>query len=153
MDPSSGPPLSIVIRSLDTADTLPRVLAALGRRPDDQLIVVDSGSTDGSLEHARAAGIVGGATGGTSSSSLGGTLGVTSNVLRPNSPAGARGQFVVCASGVPGSIAVQIDTSMDEGTGNTGYVFASTQAGLPIVAATGNATYALTATYTQCFQS
>ena len=56
MDPSSGPPLSIVIRSLDTADTLPRVLAGLGRRPDDQLIVVDSGSTDGSLEHARAAG-------------------------------------------------------------------------------------------------
>ena len=56
MDPSSGPPLSIVIRSLDTADTLPRVLAALGRRPDDQLIVVDSGSTDGSLEHARGAG-------------------------------------------------------------------------------------------------
>ena len=104
-------------------------------------------------EHARAAGIVGGATGGTSSSSLGGTLGVTSNVLRPNSPAGARGQFVVCASGVPGSIAVQIDTSMDEGTGNTGYVFASTQTGLPIVAATGNATYALAATYTQCFQS
>ena len=56
MDPSSGPPLSIVIRSLDTADTLPRVLAGLGRRPDDQLIVVDSGSTDGSLEQARAAG-------------------------------------------------------------------------------------------------
>ena len=105
-------------------------------------------------EHARAAGIVGGATGGTSNSTLGGTLGVTSNLLRPTSPAGARGQFVVCASGVPGSIAVQIDTSMDEGTGNTGYVFASNQAGLPIVAATANvAAYAQAATYTQCFQS
>ena len=56
MDPQSGPPLSIVIRSLDTAATLPRVLAALRQRPEDQLVLVDSGSTDGSLESARAAG-------------------------------------------------------------------------------------------------
>ena len=104
-------------------------------------------------QHARAAGIVGGATGGTSNSSLGGTIGVTSNLARVTSPAGARGQFVVCASGVPGSIAIQVDTAMDDGVGNTGYVFGATQAGLPIVVATGATVYAQTTTFTQCFQS
>ena len=104
-------------------------------------------------QHTRAAGIVGGATGGTANSTLGGTLGVTSNVLRPNSPAGARGQFVVCASGVPGSIAIQVDTSMDDGAGTTGYVFGATQAGAPIVVATATTAYAQTTTFTQCYQS
>ena len=105
-------------------------------------------------EHARAAGIVGGATGGTSNSTLGGTLGVTSTAARPTSPAGARGQFVVCASGVPGSIAIQVDTSMDDGASNGGYVFATNQTGLPIVVATAaSATYGQALTYTQCYQS
>jgi prepilin-type N-terminal cleavage/methylation domain-containing protein len=104
-------------------------------------------------QHTRAAGIVGGATGGTSNTSLGGTLGVTSNAARVTSPAGARGQFVVCASGVPGSIAIQVDTAMDDGAGNAGYVFGATQAGLPIVAATASNAYAQTTTFTQCFQS
>ncbi len=55
MDSPTGPPLSIVIRTLNTAATLSRVLAALPRRENDELIVVDSGSTDGTLDLARAA--------------------------------------------------------------------------------------------------
>ena len=55
MGSPSTPPLSIVIRTLDTAPTLERVLAALQRGPDDQLIVVDSGSTDRTLELAQGA--------------------------------------------------------------------------------------------------
>lgn len=47
------PPISIVIRTLDAAETLGEVLAALGRAATDQLIVVDSGSTDGTVELAK----------------------------------------------------------------------------------------------------
>ncbi|MFM7803702.1 MAG: glycosyltransferase [Verrucomicrobiota bacterium] len=50
------PALSIVIRTLDAADTLGEVLGQLRRDPDDQLIVVDSGSTDGTVELARGQG-------------------------------------------------------------------------------------------------
>lgn len=49
-------PISIVVRTLNSAATFGRVLQALNRRPDDQLIVVDSGSTDTTLELARTAG-------------------------------------------------------------------------------------------------
>jgi glycosyltransferase involved in cell wall biosynthesis len=47
------PAISIVIRTLDAAETLGAVLAGLDRIENDQLIVVDSGSTDGTLELAR----------------------------------------------------------------------------------------------------
>ncbi len=56
MDPLTGPPLSIVIRSLNVASTLPRVLDAFDRLPADEIILVDSGSSDGTLEIARRAG-------------------------------------------------------------------------------------------------
>jgi glycosyltransferase involved in cell wall biosynthesis len=56
MDSPADPPLTIVIRTLNTAPTLARVLAALPLGPKDRLIVVDSGSTDRTLELARAAG-------------------------------------------------------------------------------------------------
>ena len=49
----SHPPISIVIRTLDAAETLGAVLAGLDRSGIDQLIVVDSGSTDGTVELAR----------------------------------------------------------------------------------------------------
>ena len=49
----SSPPLSIVIRTLNSAATLGQVLGALRRLPGDQLVLVDSGSTDGTLELAR----------------------------------------------------------------------------------------------------
>ena len=49
----SLPPFSIVIRTLNSAATLGQVLAALRREAGDQLVIVDSGSTDGTLELAR----------------------------------------------------------------------------------------------------
>ena len=50
------PALSIVIRTLDAADTLGDVLGQLRRDRADQLIVVDSGSTDRTVTLARDAG-------------------------------------------------------------------------------------------------
>jgi glycosyltransferase involved in cell wall biosynthesis len=49
----SRPPISIVIRTLNAAETLGAVLAKLDRSATDQWIVVDSGSTDGTLEIAQ----------------------------------------------------------------------------------------------------
>lgn len=49
-------PLSIVVRTLNAAPQFRELLAGLPRRKEDQLIVVDSGSTDGTLEIARGAG-------------------------------------------------------------------------------------------------
>jgi len=45
----SRPPVSIVIRTLNAAETLGEVLLGLHRGESDQLIVVDSGSTDGTV--------------------------------------------------------------------------------------------------------
>ncbi len=49
----SRPPVSIVIRTLNAAETLGEVLLRLQPAESDQLIVVDSGSTDGTVELAR----------------------------------------------------------------------------------------------------
>jgi rhamnosyltransferase len=49
-------PISVVIRTLDAASTLPAVLAGLVMKPRDELIVVDSGSSDNTLEIAARAG-------------------------------------------------------------------------------------------------
>lgn len=56
MDSPPNPPLAVIIRTLNTAATLSRVLAALRLGTGDELIVVDSGSTDGTVDLARAAG-------------------------------------------------------------------------------------------------
>lgn len=50
---SLGVPISVVIRTLNAASTLPAVLAGLVIEPGDELIVVDSGSTDATLDIAR----------------------------------------------------------------------------------------------------
>ncbi len=50
------PPISIVIRTLNSGATLGSVLEALQRRTEDQLILVDSGSTDNTLGLAQAHG-------------------------------------------------------------------------------------------------
>ena len=49
----SQPPISVVIRTLNSVSTLKPVLEATRLSPDDQLIIVDSGSTDGTLDLAR----------------------------------------------------------------------------------------------------
>jgi rhamnosyltransferase len=45
--------ISIVIRTFNSEVTLPQVLARLPRCAEDEVIIVDSGSTDGTLEIAR----------------------------------------------------------------------------------------------------
>jgi glycosyltransferase involved in cell wall biosynthesis len=52
----SRSPVSIVIRTLNAAETLGEVLLRLQPGDSDQLIVVDSGSTDGTVELARSYG-------------------------------------------------------------------------------------------------
>jgi glycosyltransferase involved in cell wall biosynthesis len=51
-------PVSVVVPARDSTRTLPRVLAALRDElgPDDELLVVDNGSTDDTVEIARSAG-------------------------------------------------------------------------------------------------
>jgi len=53
---SEDVPISVVVRTLDAARTLGAVLEGLKLRGDDELIVVDSGSTDQTLQIARQAG-------------------------------------------------------------------------------------------------
>lgn len=45
--------ISILIRTFNSARTLPQVLAGLELQPDDEILVVDSGSTDATLEIAK----------------------------------------------------------------------------------------------------
>ena len=45
--------ISILIRTFNSAGTLPEVLAKLELEPDDEIIVVDSGSSDATLEIAK----------------------------------------------------------------------------------------------------
>ena len=54
----SRSPVTIVIRTLNAAETLGEVLLRLQPGDSDQLIVVDSGSTDGTVELARRYGAV-----------------------------------------------------------------------------------------------
>ncbi|MGA2248218.1 MAG: glycosyltransferase family 9 protein [Verrucomicrobiota bacterium] len=51
--PSSHSPISIVIRTFNSAGTLSMVLERLHLAADDEIIIVDSGSTDATLEIAR----------------------------------------------------------------------------------------------------
>jgi rhamnosyltransferase len=48
-----NPGFSILIRTFNSAGTLPEVLAKLGPQPDDEIIIVDSGSSDATLEIAK----------------------------------------------------------------------------------------------------
>lgn len=48
-----NPGISVLIRAFNSAATLPKVLAKLELQPEDELIIVDSGSTDSTLEIAR----------------------------------------------------------------------------------------------------
>ncbi len=48
--------ISVVIRTLNSASTLPLVIGGLKFKGDDELIIVDSGSADSTLEQAKRAG-------------------------------------------------------------------------------------------------
>src|ERR1019366_7620444 len=45
--------ISILIRTFNSAGTLPQVLSRLPLRPEDEIIIVDSGSTDATLAIAE----------------------------------------------------------------------------------------------------
>ena len=48
-----NPAISVLIRTFNSAATLPDVLAKLEPQPDDEIIIVDSGSSDATLEIAK----------------------------------------------------------------------------------------------------
>jgi glycosyltransferase involved in cell wall biosynthesis len=50
--------ISVVIRTRDSARTLERVILGLGRAEGDEVIVVDSGSRDATLDIARKLGAI-----------------------------------------------------------------------------------------------
>jgi len=52
------PPISVLIRTFNSAKTLGRAIEALDRMPGDEIIVVDSGSTDHTLQIAEEHGCV-----------------------------------------------------------------------------------------------
>ncbi len=100
----------------------------------------------------RLAGFAGGgaSTNGQAPNSVGGFLGVTSNAAHPTTPAGISGTFIACGSGISYAIATQLDTTLDDGVGTTGSMYASIQPGAAIVAATAPAAYATPNSYTVC---
>ena len=69
------------------------------------------------LEQVRQAGL---ATGGTGlpTNAVGGPLGVTGSTPISNLP----GSFIVCSGNIPGKIALQLDTTIDDGNTSTGSV-------------------------------
>lgn len=105
-------------------------------------------------QHVRMAGLAtGSADVGQGTNSVGGRLGITTNLLRPDTPAGVEGTYVICSSGITGSLARQLDTVLDDGNAITGSVFAQDEAGGgPVVAATGALVnpYLDTSSYTVC---
>lgn len=82
-------------------------------------------------DHARLAGL---ATGGTSlpTNAVGGQLGVTGTAPIT----GLTGSFIVCSGNIPGKIALQLDTTIDDGNTSTGTMRAMLST---LTAASGNA--------------
>lgn len=108
--------------------------------------------------HVRLAGLASGtATEGQAINASGGKLGIvsSSNLLHPTTPAGISGAFIVCASGIPGKLAMQLDLLMDDGTGTTGDMWATDEANAavansPVITAVAAAAYTPTAIFTVC---
>lgn len=106
----------------------------------------DAGN-DNSLfwNHTRAAGLMTGNAGsGEATNAVSGKLGVTST-SPSNTLAGTR---IVCSGGIDGSLALQLDTMLDDGVGTTGAVQA--RVGAAITAAGAGEAYVNTSTYTVC---
>ncbi|CAG1000398.1 hypothetical protein MTYP_02833 [Methylophilaceae bacterium] len=74
-----------------------------------------SGESFNFWEHTRLAGL---ATGGTGlpTNAVGGKLGVTGSTPITSLP----GSFIVCSGNIPGKIALQLDTTIDDGNTSTG---------------------------------
>ena len=103
-------------------------------------------------QHSKIAGLAAGAAGGQYNNSSGGFLGVISpaSTLRITSPGGSRGSLVTCASSIPGSIASQVDSAMDDGVGSTGNVYGRAGVVVTNLGATG---WDQTSSFTLCSQS
>lgn len=103
-------------------------------------------------QHVRMAGLSTGSSAvGAGTNSLGGSLGITTNLLRVDTPAGVEGTFIICSSGISGSLARQLDTILDDGVGTTGSMFAADEGGGgPVVVSTAADPYVDTSAFTVC---
>jgi type II secretory pathway pseudopilin PulG len=106
-------------------------------------------------QHVRLAGLSrGNPTRGYAKNILGGYLGITSSAGRhPNRPAGIRGLYVICSSGIDGRLARQVDVEMDDGVGTTGRMFASAEPtpGAAVVTGVPTNSYDDVQTFTVCW--
>ena len=102
-------------------------------------------------QHVRLGGLATGNSGsGQATNAVGGMLGITSNKIFTDT-AVTTGSFYVCASGIPNSLAMQLDTAMDDGIANSGGVAGKAEGGTTITAATAAGTdYTTADTYTVC---
>ena len=117
-------------------------------------IPVDTNESSLFWQHVRMAGLaIGSAASGQGTNAVGGRLGITTNLLRPDTPTGVEGNYIICSSGITGNLARQLDTTLDDGDATTGSIFAKDEAGGgPVVAATGllAVAYLDASTYTVC---
>jgi prepilin-type N-terminal cleavage/methylation domain-containing protein len=102
-------------------------------------------------QHVRSAGLATGSTSaGLAKNTLGGALGITSGIKRPNSPPGVAGNFYVCSSWIPGRLARSLDMALDDGVGTTGAVFGAQETDGPIDSPTPPVAYDDNFIYTVC---
>ena len=109
--------------------------------------------------HVRRAGLLPGPTAiaGTSpylpTNSVGGRIGITSGSVaadKPMSNADFAGAFYICSGSIPGKLAKEIDTALDDGVSNTGSVRVVLPAGGAAVPMTGQGAIDDNTLYTVC---
>lgn len=97
--------------------------------------------------HTRAAGLMTGNAGsGEATNSAGGKLGITSTSMITTTLTGTK---FVCSGAIDGTLALQLDTMLDDGSPNTGSVQATAGAAI-VTAAAAATTYAASTAYTVC---
>jgi prepilin-type N-terminal cleavage/methylation domain-containing protein len=98
--------------------------------------------------HTRAAGLMTGNAGsGEATNSVGGKLGITSTSAISTTT--LTGTKFVCSGAIDGTLALQLDTMLDDGAPNTGSVQATAGAAV-VTAAAAATTYAASTAYTVC---
>lgn len=98
--------------------------------------------------HTRAAGLMTGNAGsGEATNSVGGKLGITSTSAITTTT--LTGTKFVCSGAIDGTLALQLDTMLDDGAPNTGSVQATAGAAV-VTAAAAATTYAASTAYTVC---